>query len=364
MTLPKRLSSWLVVLLFNAALATAIAGLAPREPVLSDRNDYEYNSKRWLYAYCSSSIFCYRILVPVLLEFVPMESGPRWRAYQLLSHTATGTVVAMAVTPLASPLMTSVLLQSSYAFAYTAYDPYSADPFVFLVAALTLYLWLLDRTFAMALMVSVGVFAKETVALIASVPAIAVMLCERTKRWRWWVPALLAWSVLLTFHWYMDIYGGWTVRASASSNLTSGAWLIVWWRGNPSHVAKAMLLFAPFGFGWVFAVLGYRHATPAIRALALGAVLPIAALAYVQTPERALSNAFLVTVPLAGIFLSRVPPAAAWAAAISNALVTAKLGTSTVLLPSSTSLVLPASLAAIWAIAASRRHLGIRSDRA
>ena len=345
-----------MVLLFNAALATAIAGIAPREPVLSDRNDYEYNSKRWLYAYCSSSIFCYRILVPVLLEFVPMESGPRWRAYQLLSHTATGTVVSMAIAPIASPLMTSMLLQSSYAFAYTGYDPYSADPLVFLVAALTLYLWLLDRTFVMALMASVGVFAKETVALVASVPAIAVMLSDRTRKMRWWVPALVAWSVLLTFHWYMDTYGGWTVRQSASSNLLTGAWFIVWWRGNPSFVAKATLLFAPFGFGWVFASMGYRYATPAIRALALGAVLPIAALAYVQTPERALSNAFFVMVPLASIFLSRVPPAAAWAAAITNGLVTAKLGTSTVLLPSSTILVLPASLAAVWAIAASRRH--------
>jgi hypothetical protein len=356
LTLSKRLSSWLVVLLLNAVLATAIAGIAPRQPVLSDRNDYEYNSKRWLYAYCSSSIFCYRILVPVLLEFVPMESGPRWRAYQLLSHTATGAIVAMTVATIASPLMTSVVLQSSYAFAYTAYDPYSADPFVFLVAALTLYLWLLDRTFAMALMVSIGVFAKETVALIATVPAIAVMLVERSKRWRWWMPAVVAWSVLLSFHWYMDTYGGWTVRQSESSNLAGGAWLIKWWQGNPSLVSKSMLLFAPFGFGWVFAVLGYRSATPAMRALALGAVFPIAALAYVQTPERALSNAFFVVVPLAAVFLSRVPIAAAWAAAITNGLVTAKIGTSTALLPSSSILLVPAFLSAAWAIAASRRQ--------
>src|SRR5204862_3307146 len=124
---------------FNAALTAAIAGAAPRQPVLTDRNDYEYNFTRWLTAYCPNSIVCYRILVPVLLELVPMESGPRWRAYQWLAHTATGTVAAMAVAPIASPLMTSVLLQSSYAFAYTAYDPYIADPFVFLVAALTLY---------------------------------------------------------------------------------------------------------------------------------------------------------------------------------------------------------------------------------
>lgn len=346
--MPKRVPRWLLVLLFNAVLTAVIAGAAPREPLMSDRNDYEHNSRRWLTALCPNSIFCYRFLVPVLLEFVPMESEPRWRAYQWLAHTATGTVVAMAVSPIASPLMTSVLLQSSYGFTYTAYDPFSADPFVFLVAALTLYLWLVDRVLAMTLMASVGVFAKETVALIASVPAIAVMLSDRTQRWRWFVPAVLAWSVLLYFHWYMDSYAGWSVRSNASANFSTGSWFAVWWRGNPSLISKALLLFAPFGFGWLFAVPGYRSATPALRALALGAVLPIAGLAYVQTPERALGNAFFVIVPLASIYLSRVPPAAAWTAAITNGLVTAKIGLSTTLLPSSSILFIPASLAAAW----------------
>jgi hypothetical protein len=353
---PKRVSTWLFVLLFNAVLSAVIAGAAPRQPLMSDRNDYEYNSRRWLMALCPNSIFCYRFLVPVLLEFAPIDAEPRWRAYQVLAHTATGTIVATAVAPIASPLITSFLLQTSYAFTYTAYDPFSADPFVFLIAALTLYLWLLDRVLAMTLMVSVSVFAKETVALIASVPAIAVMISDRTQRWRWFVPAVLAWSVLLYFHWYMDTYAGWSIRANASSNFSTGSWFAVWWRGNPSMTGKALLLFAPFGFGWLFAVPGYRLTTPALRALALGAVLPIAGLAYVQTPERALGNAFFVIVPLASAFLSRLPPAAAWAAAITNGLMTAKIGLSTALLPSSSMLFIPASVAAAWAFWASSRQ--------
>ena len=32
----------------------------------------------------------------MLLEFVPVDPEPRWRAYQWLSHTATGTLVAIA----------------------------------------------------------------------------------------------------------------------------------------------------------------------------------------------------------------------------------------------------------------------------
>jgi hypothetical protein len=353
---PKQARTWLFVFIFNLVLSAAIAGIAPRQPVLSDRSNYEYNFQHWLTAYCPNSIFCYRILVPVLLDFVPMETELRWRAYQWLAQTTAGAVVAMSVTSIASPLLTSTLVQSSYAFGYTAYDPFVADPFVFLVAALTLYLWLLDRTLAMTLLASVGVFAKETVAVIASVPAIAVMLSDRTRRWRWWLPTAMAWSVLLLFHWYMDTYAGWSTRQEPSSQLLSGAWLARWWRGNPSLISKAMWLFAPFGFAWVFAVLGYRHAAPALRQLALGAVLPIAALAYIQAPERALGNAFFVVVPLAAVFLSRLPPGVAWAAAITNGLVTAKIGVSTAWLPPSSMLLIPASLAAGWAIVSSRRQ--------
>ena len=343
------------MLVFNAVVSAAIAAAAPGEARLTDRNDYDYNGRQWLTAYCPNSIFCYRILVPVLLEFVPIDAEPRWRAYQWLAHTATGTVTAMAIAPVASPLLTTVLVQSSYAFAYTAYDPYTADPFVFLIAALMLYLWQLDRILAMTMMAGVGVFAKETVALIASAPAIGVMLSNRAPKWRWWIPAAAAWLVVLSFHWWMDTYAGWSIKANPSSNFLTGSWLVLWWRGNPSIVSKAMLLFAPFGFAWLFAVMGYRHATPALRQLALGAVLPIAALVYVQTPERALGNAFFVIVPLASIFLSKLPAPVAWAAAVTNGLITMRLGLSTNLLPSSSVLLVPAAAAAAWAIASSRR---------
>lgn len=360
--MPTRVPRWLGVLLLNAALSAAIAGAAPGQPVLSDRNDYEYNFTHWVTALCPNSVFCYRILVPILLHAVPMDAEPKWRAYQWVAHTTTGSIVAVAAAPFASPALTSVVLQSSFPFAFTAYDPFSADPFVFLVAALTLHLWILDRTFAMTMMVSMTVFAKETVALIASVPAIAVMLSDRVRRWRWWIPAIVAWSVLLFFHWYMDTYAGWSVRNNPSSNLLTGSWLVKWWQGNPSIVSKAMLLFAPFAFGWLFAVVGYRHATPAIRQLALAAILPIAALVYVQTPERALGNAFFVVVPLAAAFLSRLPWAPAWAAAITNGLLTAKIGLSSPWLPSSSILLLPATAAAVWAFASYPPSLKLRRD--
>ena len=150
----------------------AMQALAPAQPRLTDRNDYEYNGRHPLDANCPNTIYCYRILVPVLLEQVPMDPERRWRGLQWLAHTATGALVAMATAPIGSPLIASVLLQTSYAFTFTAYDPYTPDPVVFLISALILYLWLVDRAFTVAVVAALGVFAKETVALVASVPAI------------------------------------------------------------------------------------------------------------------------------------------------------------------------------------------------
>ena len=350
----RRLST---IVLLNAVLAAAIQALAPAQPKLSDRNDYEHTGREPLAPFCPNTIYCYRILVPVLLEQVPIDPERRWRGLQWLAHTATGSVVAMATASIGPPLITSVLLQTSYGFTFTAYDPYSPDPIVFLISALALALWVADRALATTLLVIVGVFAKETVALIASAPAIAaVRWNERPERWRWILPALLAWTVLLSFHWYMDTYASWGISKNPAASFTTGSWLAIWWKMNPSLANKALMLFAPFGFAWAFAAAGYRHAPRPFQQLAAGAVLPMLALVFVQTPERALGNAFFAVVPLASAFLSRVAPAPAWAAAITNGLLTARIGLSSEWLPSSTILLPPAAAAAAWAFWAYARQ--------
>jgi len=292
----------------------------------------------------------------MVLERVPIDPELRWRGLQLLAHTATGTLVAMASLP-ASPFIASLLLQSSYAFTFTAYDPYTPDPVIFLIAALVLHLWIADRSFIVALMAVVFVFAKETVGPIVAAPAIAAMVVARDRRawWRWLVPVTLAGLTLLVFHWYMDTYAGWGISRNAASDFSGGSWLAIWWKNNPSIARKALMIFAPFGFGWLFAAIGYRHAGTAIRQLTIGAALPILMLVYVQTPERALGNAFFVIIPLAAAFLGQVPTLPAWAAALTSALVTARMGLSTELLPSSAILLVPATLASAWAVAAYSR---------
>lgn len=340
----------MAILLFNALLALLVSAAAPAQPKLSDRDHYEYTGRQPLTAFCPNTIYCYRILVPIVLERIPVDAERRWRAHQWLAHTATGTVVAVVAAPIGSPFVASMLLQTSYAFSFTAYDPYTPDPTVFLVAALVLYCWVHDRMSAVALMALVGVFAKETVALIMSAPAIAVVVCRaRDRRWRWLAPATIAWTVLLSFHWYMDTYAGWGTSRNAAANFSAGSWLAIWWTNNPSLLHKALMVFAPFGFGWLFAAAGYRHASERLRQLTIGAIAPLLALVYVQTPERALGNAFFVVVPLAATFLARVPAPAAWAAAITNGLLTARIGLSSDLLPPTSVLFLPAALSAGWA---------------
>lgn len=350
-----------LILVINGALSLLVVVAAPSQPRLSDRAEYEYTGRHGLAPSCPVTIYCYRILVPVALEQIPLNPELRWRGLQWLAHTATGTVTAIVVSPFASPFIASTLLQTSYAFSFTAYDPYTPDPVVFLIAALILYCWMHDRAIAAALIAVLGVSAKETVALIAVAPAIAVLLSNRRTRFRWWAAAGLAWIVLLFFHWYMDTFNGWSISTNPAANFSGGSWLVLWWRNNPSLLRKALMLFSPFGWAWVFAIAGYRVATPAIRQLAIGALLPIAALIYVQTPERALGNAFFVIVPLAAVFLSRLSPVAGWAAAMTNALVTAKIGLSTEWLPATSMLLVPASLAAVWAFASSRRSTGVSS---
>lgn len=348
---------WIAVLILNAALAALIQAAAPAPPRLSDRENYDYNGRYPLTAKCPNSIYCYRVLIPMLLEYVPIEPERRWRGLQWLAHAATGSVVAIATAPIGSPYIASLLLQTSYAFTFTAYDPYTPDPVVFLIAAMVLYYWIEDRTFIVALVALLFVFAKETVALVVSVPAIAAMASrQRPSWWRWLAPAILAWAPLLFFHWYMDTYAGWGIDSNLAASFSTGSWLAIWLKNNPSMVGRILMVFAPFGFAWAFAVFGYRHSTVAIRQLAMASVAPILLLAFVQTPERALGNAFFVVVPMATAFLAQVPAAAAWAAAITSGLVTARMGLSTPWLPPSSVLLVPATLAAAWALDAYRRR--------
>ncbi len=174
---------WMGILVLNAALALAFRAMVPAQPLLSDRDSYDWVGEHGLAPGCPMSVYCYRVLVPSLLESIPLPPETRWRAYEFLANTLAGFVLALAVarvTPgLRGPLLATWLAQTSFALTYTAYDPFTADPMVFLIAALTLLAWLADWPMLVLGLGVAGVFAKETVALVVSAAAMAAWIRSR-----------------------------------------------------------------------------------------------------------------------------------------------------------------------------------------
>ena len=347
-------SRFVALLLLNVALASLMRAAAPAQPVNSDRVEYEYAGKHPLEPGCPHDVYCYRVLVPVALELVPGDSEWRWRTLAQVANAAAGTIAGLTTASLTpawhAPLVASVIVQMSFGFTMTAYDPYSPDPFVFLVASVLAWLWFRDRPFIALALGAVGVFGKETVAVIGACLACGALVARRSNWKAWMVQAAVPLLVVLGFHWVMETFVGWSVERNQATKFLEGSWLAVWIANMDSPRRIALLLFIPFGFAWIFAAAGFRHAPRPLRSLALGTLLPVLALNYVQNPERALGNAFFVIAPLAAILLARVPVWLGFVTAIANGLLTAKVGLSTEWLPASSLLMIPAAVSAAWAM--------------
>ncbi len=349
----------------NLALAFAIYQLAPGEPRLSDRDAYDYVGQAPFAPNCPYSIYCYRVLVPSLVHSLPVNPDTGWRAYQVVSNAAAGSVIATVAATLSAaplvPLLASVMAQTSYGFTFTAYDPYAADPLVFLIAALLTWCWVHDRVWPALALSAIGIFAKETIALIAIAMALAAVIGRwafapvATRRpadrdWKkWLLPALASVALLAAFHFISRVWLNWEIRSNPAAQLEHGSWIGLWWRNNPLIERKVYMLFATFGFGWLFAVLGWRIAPRRWRALAIGTIPPMLVLLVAQTPERALGNAFFVVIPLAALFAARAPVLGAIAIGL-NGLVTAKAGTASVWLPSARWVLIPAAIATLLVV--------------
>jgi hypothetical protein len=339
----------------NLALAATLHGLAPDEPVRSDRQEYDEVGRPPFARGCIWTIYCYRPLAPLLVRALPVHPDIGWRIYQVTANAAAGAILA-ALT--GAPAMASVIIQTSYGFAFTAYDPYAAEPLVFVFAALLVWCWIRDRVAMAIALAAIGIFAKETVALIAGVLAIAALIERRPfdfaqgkpGRMRWLAPVAVSGMMLLAFHAISRAWLGWQIQSNPAAQLEHGSWIGLWFRNNPSHVHKLYMLFSTFGFVWLFAALGWKTAARQWRVLSVALVGPMLFLMVIQTPERALGNAFFVVAPLAAVYAAR-EPTAGWAAVIVNALITAKAGTSSALVPSARWTLLPAAIAAMLLVA-------------
>ncbi len=344
--------AWIAILMLNGALSGLTQLVAPAQPRLSDRQEYESVGQHPLEADCTWSVYCYRVLVPVLLEQIPLAPDSRWRWFRWSAVTAAGAIVSSTAASLggglSAAILVSVMVQTSFGFAFTAYDPYSAEPMVYLTSAVLAWCWMANR-WAAALAIGIaGVFAKETVALMSGALALA-SFSERRENWRrWLVQAAIVAATLLAFHGVMETYFGWGIATNPASRFSEGSWLALWWRNNPGIGRKTFYLSMPFGFVWLYAAAGFLIAPAKLRHLAIGAALPFLALNYVQNPERALANVFFVVAPLAAVLLARVPRPVALAAVVTNGLFTARAGTASAWLPATPYLLLPAAATAAW----------------
>ena len=330
---------------------------------MSDREAYDYVGHAPFAPNCPFSIYCYRVLVPTVVHSLPLDPDIGWRAYQIVSNAAAGSVIATVAATLfpapVMPLLTSVMAQTSYGFTFTAYDPYAADPMVFLIAALLTLCWVRDRPWPAVALATIGIFAKETVALVAISIAIAASLARRPGWARWLLPAIGSVTVLAAFHLISRVWLNWEIASNAAAQAQHGWWIGLWWQNNPFIDRKICMLFATFGFAWVFAVLGWRTAPAAWRSLAMATIPPMAILMIVQTPERALGNAFYVVIPLAALFAARTPMLAGLAIGL-NALVTAKAGSSPAWLPSARLTLIVAAAAALVLVIKVARPQGLK----
>jgi hypothetical protein len=296
--------------------------------------------------------------VPVIVHALPIDPDIAWRGYQIISTATAGTVIASLAGTLAqtgtAPFVASVVVQASYGFAFTAYDPYSAEPMVFVIAALLTWCWITNRPWHALALCVIGVFAKETVALLAGVLGLAALI-ERPPQWRRWLFPVVASGVLLaSFHIASRLWLNWQIASNPAAQLSHGSWFGLWWRNNPLIERKAYMVFGTYGFAWIFAWMGWRLAPRPWRALAVATAPAMLFLMIIQTPERALGNAFFVLVPLAVVFASRSPALGSVALGL-NAVITAKAGTSSAWLPSAKWTLIPAALAAAFFVVRARR---------
>lgn len=350
----RRASFWAAVVLLNAALAAFVQAAAPPEPKNSDRNRYEFAGAHPFSVSCPpyAGLYCYRVLVPALLEQIPAEPPRRWRWYRWAGATGAGSVIASVSASLtglpATAVVATLLTQGSYGFAFTAYDPYSADAAVFVVIAIVAWCWLRDRWDLALVAGAIGIFAKESVAAMSVATALAALVPPRRPGWRRWIAQGVAIVVLLAvYRFAMQAVLGWELAGSAiaATDLMHGGWIGIW-LGSNAPSTNAFLLFATFGFAWLFAVAGYRRAPDGWRALTIGSLLPFLALNYVQNPDRALGNIFFIVVPLASIALAAVSPIWATGAALLTAVISTRAGTTTDWLPSAKYMFVPAATAA------------------
>jgi len=288
----------------------AIVGRAP------DNGDlYRHIGRDYAVLDCVD-IHCFRILVPIVVEHLPGPSLVKWKTYAVLTSAAAAVVTGRLCLVLGLSTRAAGFATWIAAFGYgplvTIFDPYTADPAMYLIGPLLMADVLEDRLGRATIAASIGVFAKE----FAAAPMWMFAGVEALRRqWNAVARAALA-ALTVTTVWfglqtalmmfYNDRYG-----PNPSVDLLGGGYLRKWVDALGARDAAFYLFFA-FGPLYLLMAAGWRHASPTMRQIAVAAVPAVAAFVYVQQPDRALWNFHFVVIPIAMIALEALPDRLAW----------------------------------------------------
>jgi hypothetical protein len=291
------------------ALLAAVAAVAP-VPAESNRDFYQHSGRQLLIPGCMGGD-CFRPLIPTVLERLPGSSIVKWKAYAVLAIVIGAVAVARFSLILGVSATGSLAALWISAFGagalYSIFDSYTSDPLMYMLGPLmAAWLWR-GRYLRAGAAGLVGVFAKEFAAAPIWIFALWAALDRRwTSATRLLLAAAAVTLVWLATHASFMAVENYSYGATASADLLHGGFLATWFR-SVGVSGALMYLFTSLGALYLLVPVGFMRAGRRARLLAVAALPALAALVYVEQPERALWNFHFIVVPLAAMVLQTLP---------------------------------------------------------
>jgi hypothetical protein len=292
------------------ALVLGAIAAAARAPASSDRQIYEQIGRHGIVLDCHD-VHCFRVLAAVTIEHLPGPSAFKWKAYAVLTSSAAALAIGHLCLVLGLPTRLATLATwiagTGFAPMQAVFDPHTSDPLMYLAGPLMAAALLRGRIGRATVIGALGVLAKE----FAAAPLwIFTLMSAVRRRWDAMLPTLLGassvtlvWMALQTL--LMTLYN-YSYGNNPSVNLSGGGYFAVW-VGAIGWQRAALYLFTTFGALYPLLAAGLFRAGADARLLALCSLPAAAAFAYVQQPDRSLSNFQFVVIPIAVLTLEALP---------------------------------------------------------
>ncbi len=299
-------------LLLHGIVIAAVLGVVAVQtssPPSDDRDTYQKVGRHVLIRNCPD-IHCFRILAAIVIEPLPGPSPVKWKAYAVLANAAAAVAVGYfcVLLGLSIPAATAASWISALGSGslYSLFDSYTSDPLMYLVGPLVAIAVWRDRIGLAAVIAGIGVLAKEFAAAPLWIFTLMAALERRRPSARRLAAAAAAVTLLLACL-QLSLRGflNYQTGPTASSDVLHGAYLALWLR-NVGPINAIRYLFITFGALYLLLPAGLA-ASRTSQHLALAALPVVAALVYVQQPERALWNFHFIVIPIAVRVLQELP---------------------------------------------------------